>query len=701
MMTINETNDLQLNRYEIIEKIGEGGMADVYRAYDKVLQRECAIKILREELNSNQIALLRFQREADAASKLHHPNIVQIYDVGETNNRNFIVMEYVHGKTLKHLIQQRGAIEKKEAVFIMQQIAEALVVAHEHGVIHRDIKPQNIMIKADGQVKITDFGIAMTQGSVQLTAHDSVMGSVHYMAPECARGEQASQQADIYSMGIVFYEMLTGEVPFKGDGAVQVAMKHLQEEMKGVREYNGTIEQSIENIIIKATAKNKTLRYQNAQEMLEDIKHCFEPTRANTKKLILEPPVENSTTRVFTEVAVDTEPPKNNKRNNFLIGGIIMVAVVLFAVVVSTLLGGEKPSNSIRIPDVTNVSRDAAMQQLTMLGLEVVDPVIYEEHATIEKESVIRTEPAANTEVDKGTQIIVYVSSGEFLEVEDYSGKLLADVQAIFTNTMIRLDINFESSSSLVENTIIRQSGLDIGTRINPGQEGTIVLYVAKAQEIEIPPLVGVNINTAKGILENLGAVVELKAISSEALSDEEFSQIKTMEVIKSDPEADSIYIQKQDSKVILEYYEESARVVPNKTRLKTMIDQANEVDKTIFTPETVKVFETALQRAENILELDKQNQTTVDDAANNLQSAMEGLTILVDKVPLQTQLQVLENLDISSLSTDDRNWRDETVVDTKMILNTPNVSQSQLDTQWEIVSSVIEGLKSQLEGRE
>ncbi|HHX06810.1 MAG TPA: hypothetical protein GX741_00160, partial [Erysipelothrix sp.] len=250
-------------------------------------------------------------------------------------------------------------------------------------------------------------------------------------------------------------------------------------------------------------------------------------------------------------------------------------------------------------------------------------------------------------------------------------------------------------------NTIIRQSGLDIGTRIDPGQEGTIVLYVAKAQEIEIPPLVGVNINTAKGILENLGAVVELKAISSEALSDEEFSQIKTMEVIKSDPEADSIYIQKQDSKVILEYYEESARVVPNKTRLKTMIDQANEVDKTIFTPETVKVFETALQRAENILELDKQNQTTVDDAANNLQSAMEGLTILVDKVPLQTQLQVLENLDISSLSTDDRNWRDETVVDTKMILNTPNVSQSQLDTQWEIVSSVIEGLKSQLEGRE
>ena len=701
MMTLNEPNDLQLKRYEIIEKIGEGGMADVYRAYDKVLQRECAIKILREELNSNQIALLRFQREADAASKLHHANIVQIYDVGETNNRNFIVMEYIHGKTLKHLIQQRGAIEKKESVFIMQQIAEAMVVAHEHGVIHRDIKPQNIMIKADGQVKITDFGIATTQGAVQLTAHDSVMGSVHYMAPECARGEQASQQSDIYSMGIVFYEMLTGEVPFKGDGAVQVAMKHLQEDLKPVREFNGTIEQSIENIIIKATAKNKALRYQDAKEMLEDIKLCLDSSHANDKKLVIEPPIENSTTRIFTDVTQKVDSPTSNKRNNFLIGGIIIVAVALFVVVVFTLLGGEGRSNMVRIPDVTNLNRDAAMQQLTMAELEVVDPLIYEENPTIAKENVIRTEPAALTEVPKGTKITVYVSSGEFLEVEDYTGRLLADVQAVFANTKVKLDINFESSSTVAENTIIRQSGLEIGTRVNPEAEGTLVLYVAKAQEIEIPPLIGVNINTAKGILENLGAVVELKAISSETLTDLEFSRITPLEVISSDPAAQTIYIQKQDTKVILEYYEESARVVPNKTRLQNIVDQAKLRDTSQYTTETVKVFETALERAKDILGLDRQNQTTVDDAANNLQTAMESLIIKVDKSKLQEALTKLKSLDRNLLDTGELNLLDETIVDTDDVLIKLNVTQKELNDQTDIAISVYERLLKVIEGGE
>lgn len=243
-----EHNELQLQRYQIIERIGEGGMANVYLAYDKVLKRECAIKILKADLSENPVTLLRFKREADAASKLHHPSIVTIYDVGQSGNRHFIVMEYVKGKTLKSLIQQRGAIEKNEAVFIMQQILEGIVVAHKAGVIHRDIKPQNILIKADGTVKITDFGIATTEGSVQLTQHDSVMGSVHYLAPECARGEQATNQSDIYSLGIVFYEMLTGEVPYKGDGAVQVALKHLNDEIRPVREFNNSIEQSIENI---------------------------------------------------------------------------------------------------------------------------------------------------------------------------------------------------------------------------------------------------------------------------------------------------------------------------------------------------------------------------------------------------------------------------------------------------------------------
>ncbi len=695
MMNINDNNhNLQLQRYEIIEKIGEGGMADVYRAYDKVLQRECAIKILREDLNNNQIALLRFQREADAASKLHHPNIVQIYDVGETNNRNFIVMEYVHGKTLKTLIQQRGAIEKKEAVFIMQQIVEAMVLAHQNGVIHRDIKPQNIMIKADGQVKITDFGIAMTQGSVQLTAHDSVMGSVHYMAPECARGEQASEQADIYSMGIVFYEMLTGEVPFKGDGAVQIAMKHLQEELKPVREYNGTIEQSIENIIIKATAKNKNLRYQSAQEMLEDIKLCFDPSRANVKKLVLELPVENNTTRVFSEIKEEVVNEKVNERNWWLIGAIALVSLALIVLITTTLLGGQKKSTLIRVPDVTNIAKDAAMQQLTKANLVVVEPLIYEENTTIDKEHVIRTEPSANSEVEPETLIRIYVSQGEFLQVEDYTGRLLVDVEAIYANTKIKIDVNYEKNSNVAENTIVKQSGLEVGTRVDPEVEGTLVLFVAQPTEFVIPDLINVNINTAKGLLEQLGANVELKPLSTDDLSDEEFSKIKTLEVIRTIPEKDATYIQKQDNHIVLEYYEQTKRVIPNKTRLKDTISKAKAIDRSKYESETLDLLDRALERANQVAAADKQSQATVDDAANNLQAAIDNLRIIVDKKPLQDSLETLKAVNTSQLTTEQLNLRDETITDTNFLLNKTGVTQAELDAQVKVVLKVIDDLK-------
>lgn len=695
MNLIDSNNHLQLQRYEIIEKIGEGGMADVYRAFDKVLKRECAIKILREDLNNNQIALLRFQREADAASKLHHPNIVQIYDVGETNQRNFIVMEYVQGRTLKTLIQQRGAIEKKEAVFIMQQIAEAISVAHEHGVIHRDIKPQNIMIKADGQVKITDFGIAMTQGSVQLTAHDSVMGSVHYMAPECARGEQASQQADIYSMGIVFYEMLTGEVPFKGDGAVQIAMKHLQEDLKPVREYNGTIEQSIENIIIKATAKNKSLRYQNANEMLEDIKLSLDPSRANVKKLILELPQENNTTRVFAEVnpeKKETEP--KTTMNWWLIVAIGIVSIALFVLILTSWLDNNKPSPLVKVPDVTNLAKDAAMQQITKANLVVVEPLLYEENATITKDHVIKTEPAANSEVDPNTSVTLYVSQGEFLQVEDYKGHLLADVQAIFANTKIKIDINYEKNSNVVENTIVKQAGLEIGTKINPEEEGTLVLFVAQPNDFVIPELIGVNINTAKGLLEQLGAVVQLVPLSTDDLTDAQFLEIQTLEVVKTDPVHGTQYIQKQDSKIILEYYEQTVRVVPNKSRLSDAIKAGETIDRTKFDEPSVNVFDKALERAKQVLAANKQSQSTVDDATNNLQAAMDNLIVIVDKKPLQTQLDILKSLDTTNFSTAQLNLRDETMTDTEFLLNKTGVTQTELNAQLIKVEAVIEDLK-------
>ncbi|MCF0114363.1 MAG: serine/threonine protein kinase, partial [Erysipelotrichaceae bacterium] len=226
------------NRYRIIKHIGQGGMADVYLAIDTILNREVAIKILRGDLSNDPRALLRFQREANACTSLSHPNIIDIYDVGDDRGHHYIVMEYVKGITLKELIAKRGGMWKEEAVSIMKQLISAVQEAHERNIIHRDIKPQNVLVKDDGTVKLGDFGIALAQDALQLTQTDSVMGSVHYLAPELSKGQQATAQSDIYALGIVFYELVTGDVPFKADQPVQVALKHLREPMPSCKSVN-------------------------------------------------------------------------------------------------------------------------------------------------------------------------------------------------------------------------------------------------------------------------------------------------------------------------------------------------------------------------------------------------------------------------------------------------------------------------------
>ena len=284
-------------RYMLVTSLGEGGMADVYLAVDTILNREVAIKVLRGELGKDPVALLRFQREANAVSKLNHPNVVDVYDVGECEGRHYIVMEYVRGRTLKQLISQRGALNCDEAVNIMMQLTSAVQHAHENHIIHRDIKPQNVLVKDDGTVKITDFGIALAHDAVQLTQSNAVLGSAHYLAPETTRGETPTNQVDIYALGIVFYELLTGSVPFNGDNPVQIAMKHLREEVPSVKEFNPTIPQSVENIIIKATVKNRSLRYQSANDMLIDLDDCLLPEKRNVAKLVFQEESQKSKTK--------------------------------------------------------------------------------------------------------------------------------------------------------------------------------------------------------------------------------------------------------------------------------------------------------------------------------------------------------------------------------------------------------------------
>ena len=300
-------NKMIAKRYMIVKHIGQGGMADVYVAVDSLLNREVAVKVLRGELSNDPVALLRFQREANASTALSHPNIVDIYDVGEENGYHYIVMEYVRGKDLKQLIAQRGALCKEEAVAIMKQLVSAVAEAHRRNIIHRDIKPQNVLIKDDGTLKVVDFGIALAQDALQLTQSDSVMGSVHYLAPEVARGEAATRQSDIYSLGIVFYELLSGEVPFHGEQAVQIAMKHMREEIPSIRALNPQLPQAVENVILRATAKNKNFRYASCEVMLQDLTTCLSPERANEPRVVFKTPSEGNKT-----IAMDTARRKEN-----------------------------------------------------------------------------------------------------------------------------------------------------------------------------------------------------------------------------------------------------------------------------------------------------------------------------------------------------------------------------------------------------
>lgn len=267
------------DRYEIVKTIGEGGMANVYLAYDTILDRNVAVKVLRGDLANDEKFVRRFQREALSASSLSHPNIVEVYDVGEDDGKYYIVMEYIEGKHLKTILKKRGKLTVTEVVDIMLQITEGMAHAHDSYIIHRDIKPQNIMILDNGVVKITDFGIATALNSTQLTQTNSVMGTVHYLPPEQANGKGATIRSDVYSMGILMYELLCGKLPFRGDNAVEIALKHLKEPVPPIREEMPDIPQSIENIIIKATAKNPKNRYSDAREMNEDLKTALDSSR--------------------------------------------------------------------------------------------------------------------------------------------------------------------------------------------------------------------------------------------------------------------------------------------------------------------------------------------------------------------------------------------------------------------------------------
>lgn len=475
-------------RYEIIRAIGEGGMANVYLAYDTILNRNVAVKILRGDLANDEKFVRRFQREAISASSLNHPNIVEMYDVGEDSGKYFIVMEYLEGQTLKTLIKKRGALTLTEVIDIMLQLTSGLACAHDSYIIHRDIKPQNVVILDDGTVKITDFGIAMALNSNELTQTNSVMGSVHYLPPEQANGTGATVQSDIYSAGILMYELLTGKIPFKGENAVEIAIKHMKEPIPSVVEFNPEIPQSVENIILKACAKNPKNRYKSAIEMHDDLKTCLDKNRLDELKHTYEfPEVDEALVKETREKKyeskeqIEKDKIKEKKLNKVLfITGILTFVLALTALFILFILP-KFNSKEIEVPDVSKMSVEKAEKVLEKKGFEVSDDVKEVVDDNIETGKVVRTNPQAGRTVKKKARITLYISSGkEKVKIEDYKDKELDTVKYLLEQQGLTVEIEekeFIKDDNVKENVIVEQS-VKAGEEVEKGS--LIILTISK-----------------------------------------------------------------------------------------------------------------------------------------------------------------------------------------------------------------------------
>lgn len=509
------------DRYQIIKTIGEGGMANVYLAYDTILDRNVAVKVLRGDLATDEKFVRRFQREALSASSLSHPNIVEVYDVGEDNGSYYIVMEYIEGKHLKQLLKKRGALTLTEVVDIMLQVTDGMSAAHDSYIIHRDIKPQNIMILENGLIKITDFGIAMALNSTQLTQTNSVMGSVHYLPPEQASGKGATIQSDVYSMGILMYELLTGELPFRGDNAVEIALKHIKEPFPSVREKVQNIPQSIENIIMKATAKNVKNRYTDAKEMHDDLKTALSDSRAGEPRYVFEYPEDEAETskkkremerelsknteekvepvkkeiikpKKLKETKVEskdddeikskkiTEKDLKRKENKLLlILAIVFTGLIVVITTLVFLLPKLTEVKEIEVPPVASMSLVDAENTLKEKGFTIAEEAKTISSEEIPEGYVVKTDPQAGSTRKEGAEIVIYVSAGENSYVlEDLKGKdatvegtLLEEVHGLYV-----LKKSIEDKENKYKAGEIIKTEPEAGTKMKAGD--TVILYI-------------------------------------------------------------------------------------------------------------------------------------------------------------------------------------------------------------------------------
>lgn len=539
-------------RYLILGNIGSGGMANVFLARDLILDREVAIKVLRYDFLNDQSAIRRFQREMLASTELVHPNIVTVYDAGQEGETQFLVMEYVKGMDLKRYIQTQYPIPYDRIVDIMQQILSAVALAHQHRIIHRDLKPQNILIDESGTVKITDFGIAVALSETSITQTNSMLGSVHYLSPEQARGSMATNQSDIYAIGIILYEMLTGKVPFDGESAVTIALKHFQEEIPSVRLYDRHVPQSLENVVLKATAKDPIDRYQSAEEMSADLATALDPSRLNepawhpanhveetkvlpnlTEQMPTVAPVEEIVTKPEKEAEEKPVPskkkakdqkPKSKKKLLFL--GIAAVLVIGIATIAFSVLGGGK--NEISVPDVSNLSESAARSKLQEAGLKAAGQTEEITSDKIPEGKVVKTNPEAKAIVQKGREVVLYISTGgrkikmkDYTDME-YNEAVEALVKLDFKESKIKKK---EEYSDTVEKGKIISQTPEANSEVTPDKTSVKFVVSKGAKPINISDYVGMTINEALLDLANNG-INESQVKQTQQESDKEAGTI-------------------------------------------------------------------------------------------------------------------------------------------------------------------------------
>lgn len=531
-------------RYRIVKQIGRGGMADVYLAKDLILDgEEVAVKVLRTNYQTDPIAVARFQREARAMADLDHPHIVRITDIGEEDGQQYLAMEYVAGLDLKRYIKEHYPLSNEEAVRIMGQILLAMRLAHTRGIVHRDLKPQNILLTPDGTVKVTDFGIAVAFAETSLTQTNSMLGSVHYLSPEQARGSKATVQSDIYAMGIIFYEMLTGHIPYDGDSAVTIALQHFQKSLPSVIAENPSVPQALENVVIKATAKKLTDRYKSVAEMYVDLSSSLSYNRRNEPKLVFDdatkadtktlPKVSQSTLTSIPKVQAQTEhkpikktsqavteeayQPQAPKKRRFKMRYLIFLASLVLVAASLIWILSRTPA-TIAIPNVAGQTVAEAKETLKKANFEIGEEKS-EASEKVEEGRIIRTDPGAGTGRKEGTKINLVVSSGkQSFQLSNYIGRKSTDVIAELKQKKVPenlIKIEEEESSESEAGTVLRQSPA-AGTTYDLSKASTITLTVAKkVTSVAMPSYIGSSLEFTKN---NLVQIVGIKEANIEVV---------------------------------------------------------------------------------------------------------------------------------------------------------------------------------------